>query len=26
VPAVLVTPGRPATTMEIAAERKLPVG
>jgi hypothetical protein len=26
VPAVLVTPGRPATTLEIAAERKLPVG
>lgn len=25
VPAVLVTPGRPATTLEIAAERKLPV-
>ncbi len=26
VPAVLVTPGRPAATLEIAAERKLPVG
>lgn len=26
IPAVLVTPGRPATTLEIAAERKLPVG
>lgn len=26
VPAVLVTPGRPATTLEIASERKLPVG
>lgn len=26
VPAVLVTPGRPATTLEVAAERKLPVG
>jgi hypothetical protein len=25
VPAVLVTPGRPATTLQIAAERKLPV-
>lgn len=25
VPAVLVTPGRPATTLEIAAEHKLPV-
>lgn len=25
VPAVLVTPGRPATALEIAAERKLPV-
>lgn len=25
VPAVLVTPGRPATTLEVAAERKLPV-
>ncbi|MCO8127378.1 hypothetical protein NHL50_09165 [Acidimicrobiia bacterium EGI L10123] len=25
VPALLVTPGRPATTLEIAAERKLPV-
>lgn len=26
VPAVLVTPGRPATTLEVAAQRKLPVG
>jgi hypothetical protein len=25
VPALLVTPGRPATTLEVAAERKLPV-